>query len=158
MRKGSYCKTCHPFKQPPMARQGPHCTGVATTTDHIHPVVAGGKGSSGESRTAANARNPERARQDSNLRPLAPEASALSTELRALTPLTGGLLCLIGRSDGGLCVSIAHIRPIRARRGGRVDVLVRVAAHSLEHIRAVAVPDGCWIRDTGLDWRGGPED
>ena len=74
--KGSYCRACHPYN----SRQwrgtsaqvifrdrhqcqikGPHCTGLATTTDHIYPVAAGGTSDLSNLRAACRNCNSERA-------------------------------------------------------------------------------------------------
>jgi hypothetical protein len=75
---------------------------------------------------------PERARADSNGRPLAPEASALSTELRALSLQIGRFLCCRRLPRAGVCVPFAHIRPINAlRERAELGLLVLVATHRL---------------------------
>jgi hypothetical protein len=72
----------------------------------------------------------KRARADSNGRPLAPEASALSAELRALCLQSGGFWCTGRRVCRCLCVPFAHIRPnIALNERPELGLLVRVETH-----------------------------
>jgi hypothetical protein len=70
---------------------------------------------------------PQRARADSNGRPLAPEASALSTELRAQCLQIGTFRCRRRLGRSGICVSLAHVAPISALH--RVRVAGPAGAH-----------------------------
>ena len=74
----------------------------------------------------------ERARADSNGRPLAPEASALSTELRALCLQISTFRYRRRLGGSGICVSLAHVGPISAlNEGAKLSLLVLIATHEV---------------------------
>src|SRR5213596_3791529 len=63
-------------------------------------------GAAGRSAPRSARGSPKRARQDLNLRPLAPEASALSTELRARGWPTGYRLATLGYPRASMDLSL----------------------------------------------------